>query len=206
MRGFASMDITCSDVQYDFLPDGGSLAVAGGKEIIPVIEQLLDTSAGWPWSKVVASQVSRPCRTLTLCTSSCPSQMRQQHEERVLTDSEHSKSRLLASHLVQKDYHPRGHVSFATSHVGYEDKPFTEIEVTGRTGKQRIKQMLWPEHCVSHSIGRIHWRLSAVIGGDYCGISPTGLHPVYCVRPVLNVPFTLHHRSKERKGAKLRKQ
>lgn len=41
------------DVQNDFLPPSGSLAVPGGREVIPVIQQLLKRD----WDVVVASQV-----------------------------------------------------------------------------------------------------------------------------------------------------
>ncbi len=47
------------DVQYDFLPPSGSLAVPDGTEVIPVIKQLLEQPK-WPWGLVVASQVSQP--------------------------------------------------------------------------------------------------------------------------------------------------
>lgn len=41
------------DVQNDFLPPSGSLAVPGGREVIPVIQELLKRD----WDVVVASQV-----------------------------------------------------------------------------------------------------------------------------------------------------
>lgn len=44
------------DVQNDFLPPNGSLAVPGGREVIPVIQKLLKRD----WDVVVASQVSLP--------------------------------------------------------------------------------------------------------------------------------------------------
>jgi len=44
------------DVQNDFLPPDGSLAVPRGREIIPVIGSLLDRST-WDWDLVIATQV-----------------------------------------------------------------------------------------------------------------------------------------------------
>ncbi len=43
------------------------------------------------------------------------------------------------------DWHPAGHVSFASSH---DKKPFTEIELEDGT-----KQALWPDHCVQNTKG-----------------------------------------------------
>ena len=95
------------DVQLDFLPadasdassHAGSLAVENGREILPVIGQLLERD----WPVVVASQ----------------------------------------------DYHPAGHVSFASSHDGR--KPFTSTTVPSPRGEP-IEQMLWPDHCVRPSM------------------------------------------------------
>jgi nicotinamidase/pyrazinamidase len=39
-----------------------------------------------------------------------------------------------------QDWHPRGHISFASSHPGH--KPYDVIELYGR------EQVLWPDHCV----------------------------------------------------------
>ncbi|KAK1923002.1 Isochorismatase-like protein [Papiliotrema laurentii] len=46
------------DVQNDFLPPSGSLAVPGGRQVIPVIQKLLDRS--WKWDTVIASQDYHP--------------------------------------------------------------------------------------------------------------------------------------------------
>lgn len=46
------------DVQNDFLPPDGSLAVPGGREVIPAIKSLLDDEGVWDWRAVVATQVS----------------------------------------------------------------------------------------------------------------------------------------------------
>lgn len=48
--------------------------------------------------------------------------------------------------VATQDWHPLGHVSFASSHQG--TKPFTDTIVVGR-GTQR----LWPDHCVQGSLG-----------------------------------------------------
>jgi len=76
------------DVQYDFLP-GGSLAVAGGDEIIEPVNAL-------------ARQFDNVIQT--------------------------------------QDWHPAGHVSFASVHPGA--KPFDVIQLPYGP------QVLWPDHCV----------------------------------------------------------
>lgn len=45
------------DVQNDFLPPSGALAVPGGKEIVPLLKGLL--VGEWDWTAVVATQVSQ---------------------------------------------------------------------------------------------------------------------------------------------------
>jgi nicotinamidase/pyrazinamidase len=86
------------DMQNDFCPArggiGGALAVAGGDEILPLINQL------------------------------------GQRFEHV---------------LLTQDWHPRGHISFASSHPGTQ--PFTNIEVAYGP------QTLWPDHCVQGTPG-----------------------------------------------------
>jgi len=47
--------------------------------------------------------------------------------------------------VATQDWHPPGHVSFASSHPGW--RPFEEIELYGRP------QVLWPDHCVQDSPG-----------------------------------------------------
>jgi nicotinamidase/pyrazinamidase len=81
------------DVQNDFCP-GGSLAVAEGDEIIPLINELT------------------------------------QHFDHV---------------ICTQDWHPAGHLSFASSHEG--KNPFDTIELTYG------EQILWPEHCVQGTSG-----------------------------------------------------
>src|SRR5690606_7748015 len=47
--------------------------------------------------------------------------------------------------VATQDWHPRGHVSFASSHPGR--RPFDRIELHGR------EQVLWPDHCVQGTPG-----------------------------------------------------
>jgi nicotinamidase/pyrazinamidase len=50
------------------------------------------------------------------------------------------------SHVVlTQDWHPRGHLSFASSHPS--KKPYQTIEVAYGT------QILWPDHCVQGTVG-----------------------------------------------------
>ena len=81
------------DVQNDFCP-GGALAVAGGNEIVPLVNRL-----GQRFQHVVLTQ----------------------------------------------DWHPPGHGSFASSHLGR--KPFETIDLAYGP------QTLWPDHCVQESAG-----------------------------------------------------
>jgi nicotinamidase/pyrazinamidase len=59
-----------------------------------------------------------------------------------------------------QDWHPRGHVSFASAHPGR--RPFETIELYGR------EQTLWPDHCVQNTPGaeldrRLPWDRAAAI-------------------------------------------
>ena len=47
--------------------------------------------------------------------------------------------------LLTQDWHPAGHISFASSHPG--QAPFGQIEVAYGP------QTLWPDHCLQHSAG-----------------------------------------------------
>lgn len=47
--------------------------------------------------------------------------------------------------VATQDWHPRGHVSFASSHRGH--RPFESIEYHGAS------QILWPDHCVQGTPG-----------------------------------------------------
>jgi nicotinamidase/pyrazinamidase len=63
--------------------------------------------------------------------------------------------------VATQDWHPRGHVSFASSHPGR--RPFDVIDVHGHP------QTLWPDHCVQGTAGAelspgLPWeRVSAII-------------------------------------------
>lgn len=81
------------DVQNDFCP-GGSLAVPGGDEIVPLVNKMM-------------------------------------------TD--------YATIVLTQDWHPAGHSSFATSHVG--KVPFSMVKMPYGD------QVLWPDHCVQGSNG-----------------------------------------------------
>ena len=53
--------------------------------------------------------------------------------------------RRFAHVVLTQDWHPRGHLSFASSHPG--KKPYQTIEVAYGT------QVLWPDHCVQGTAG-----------------------------------------------------
>jgi len=97
------------DVQWDFLPPDGNLAVPDGPAVIPVIQEL--------------------CRSGTFDLI-----------------------------VFTQDWHPPGHVSFASSHPGH--KPLDEVDV----GSPPVRQTLWPSHCVQGSHGaEIHPDLLASV-------------------------------------------
>jgi nicotinamidase/pyrazinamidase len=51
--------------------------------------------------------------------------------------------------VATQDWHPAGHISFASSHEG--GRPFEQIELYGHP------QTLWPDHCIQGSAGaRLH--------------------------------------------------
>ena len=81
------------DLQNDFCP-GGALAVAGGDEIVPVVNIL-----GQKFAHV----------------------------------------------LLTQDWHPAGHISFASAHPGTQ--PYQTVEAPYG------KQALWPDHCVQNTAG-----------------------------------------------------
>jgi nicotinamidase/pyrazinamidase len=47
--------------------------------------------------------------------------------------------------VASQDWHPAGHISFASAHEG--KKPFDTVELMGE------EQILWPDHCVSGTRG-----------------------------------------------------
>lgn len=58
-------------------------------------------------------------------------------------------ARLFRVNAVTQDWHPPGHISFASSHEGRQ--PFETIELHGH------EQVLWPDHCVQGTEGaRLH--------------------------------------------------
>lgn len=75
------------------------------------------------------------------------------------------KSPIFGLCVATQDWHPQGHVSFASSHSGHQ--PLDEIRLYGHT------QTLWPDHCIQGSAGaRLHsdlpWdRVSAIIRKGY---------------------------------------
>lgn len=92
------------DLQEDFLPPNGSLAVKNGRDIInPIID--LMTNKKYEWDTVVAT----------------------------------------------KDWHPQGHISFASTH---KQEPYSTKLIACPDGKQEAKlHTLWPDHCVQESSG-----------------------------------------------------
>ncbi len=55
------------------------------------------------------------------------------------------QARLFRHVVATQDWHPAGHISFATSHPGKQ--PFDRIPLYGHA------QTLWPDHCVQGSTG-----------------------------------------------------
>lgn len=55
------------------------------------------------------------------------------------------RSRVFRHVVATQDWHPRGHVSFASSHPGRT--PFEQIDLYGQP------QTLWPDHCVQGTAG-----------------------------------------------------
>jgi nicotinamidase/pyrazinamidase len=54
--------------------------------------------------------------------------------------------------IVTQDWHPRDHISFASTHPGR--RPLDRIEVDG------VPQMVWPDHCIQGTTGaELHPRL-----------------------------------------------
>ncbi len=93
------------DLQEDFLPPNGSLAVDHGRDIIPKILELLDLTK-YGWKAVIGT----------------------------------------------KDWHPEGHISFASTH---NQKPYTTKTFDSpdkKSHKQRL-ETLWPDHCIQDSFG-----------------------------------------------------
>lgn len=93
------------DVQNDFLPPNGSLAVPDGDQVIPKINEIIKSGHnGRDWDLIVAT----------------------------------------------RDWHPKGHITFASSHKGHAI--FDKIEITNSSGK-KVDQVLWPDHCIQNTWG-----------------------------------------------------
>lgn len=69
--------------------------------------------------------------------------------------------------ILTQDWHPRGHLSFASSHAGR--KPYDVI------GVSYGEQVLWPDHCVQGSDGAAFHRRLAVPRAEL--IIRKGFHP-----------------------------
>jgi nicotinamidase/pyrazinamidase len=82
-------------------------------------------------------------------------------DEIVAPIAELMKSDLFGLIVATQDWHPPGHISFASNHPGR--KPFDKIQLYGH------EQILWPDHCVQGTPGAnlhpaIPWaRASAII-------------------------------------------
>ena len=79
------------------------------------------------------------------------------------------KKRVFRHVVATQDWHPAGHMSFASSHAGR--RPFDEIMLYGQP------QTLWPDHCVQNTAGAalhedVDWSpLDAVIRkGSHAGV------------------------------------
>ncbi|CAO1615101.1 unnamed protein product [Parajaminaea phylloscopi] len=58
--------------------------------------------------------------------------------------------------VLTQDYHPRGHVSFASSHPGAEASQTREI-AHPLVPEEKVSQVLWPDHCIQGTQGvRLH--------------------------------------------------
>jgi nicotinamidase-related amidase len=70
----------------------------------------------------------------------------------LVTQAVNSISSLFHLVVATQDWHPAGHVSFASAHRGAQ--PFTAVDIDGRS------QELWPDHCVQGTPGAaLHPRL-----------------------------------------------
>jgi nicotinamidase-related amidase len=75
---------------------------------------------------------------------------------------------------VSQDYHPAGHISFASSHPDDGPGPFKEFNVAhpiaekARQG-EKVKQMLWPDHCIQGTHGAdLHVDVKAAVEEIKC--------------------------------------
>jgi nicotinamidase/pyrazinamidase len=100
------------DVQNDFIP-GGSLAVAEGNKIVPLINKIKDKKHA------------------------------------------NGKDRYWDIVVLSQDWHPAGHGSFSSSHVGELDANGKEIKAgsISVSNARSEGEVLWPDHCVQGSKG-----------------------------------------------------
>jgi len=52
--------------------------------------------------------------------------------------------------IASSDYHPRGHVSFASTH---SEEPSSQINVSVPLSDETYPQVMWPDHCVQGTKG-----------------------------------------------------
>ncbi|CAE6439842.1 unnamed protein product [Rhizoctonia solani] len=121
------------DIQYDFLPPNGSLAVANGADILPTVYDLLDHTH---FDAYFASQDYHPIGHVSFASAHPGAEP-------------YTITRILTR--ILPDYHPIGHVSFASAHPGAE--PYTSIQVPKLNSNETVEQMLWPDHCVQETHG-----------------------------------------------------
>ncbi|THH04304.1 hypothetical protein EW145_g5621, partial [Phellinidium pouzarii] len=134
------------DVQYDFLP-GGALAVPNGDDVLPVVRALLKGK----WNFVAASQVGTYNSIYLVFTLPPGAALHLRSSDDLTSVIQPLKH----THTHTQDYHPPGHVSFASTH-GKE--PFTTLDVpypyAGKDGAPKtISQLLWPDHCIQGTHG-----------------------------------------------------
>lgn len=56
--------------------------------------------------------------------------------------------------IASQDFHPAGHVSFASSHPGFSPFQAKDIVIPTKDGSTKtVTQVLWPDHCVQGSHG-----------------------------------------------------
>ncbi|CAK4034367.1 Pyrazinamidase nicotinamidase [Lecanosticta acicola] len=92
------------DMQEDFCEPSGALAVKGGRELAPIINELL----------------ARPGFVVK---------------------------------VASRDFHPRGHISFASSHAGAEAFKSSHTIKNPENEAETQTTLLWPDHCVQGTSG-----------------------------------------------------
>ncbi|GAA6023323.1 hypothetical protein JCM10207_006234 [Rhodosporidiobolus poonsookiae] len=124
------------DIQHDFLPLSGALAVPSGDSILrAAVYPLLDSGPEEGWAVVVASQV----RSLLYLTCTPPGKLTKEEEQ---------------------DAHPPSHISFASRH-SLPAFSSTRVDLPAQLGGGGKEQELWPDHCVRGTRG---WELDEGVG------------------------------------------